>query len=37
MQIIIEIPSYFSHNGCHQENRQQQMLVKMPGKMNPYT
>jgi hypothetical protein len=32
----IEILSYSNQNGCHQENKQQQMLVKMQGKRKSY-
>jgi hypothetical protein len=32
----IEISSHSSQNGDHQEHKQQQMLVRMPGKKEPY-
>jgi hypothetical protein len=36
-QDSIEIPSYFSQNDCLQENKQEQMLVRILRKRNPYT
>jgi hypothetical protein len=32
-----EIPSHTSQNGYHQENKQQQMLVRMWGELNSCT
>jgi hypothetical protein len=32
-----EIPSQPSQNGYHQENKQQQMLVRRKGKRDPHT
>jgi hypothetical protein len=33
----IKIPPHSSQNGYHQKHKQQQMLVRMQGKKNPYT
>jgi hypothetical protein len=33
----IKIPPHSCENGCHQEHKQQQMLVRMWGKRNPHT
>jgi hypothetical protein len=32
-----EIPFYPSQHGYHQENKQQQILVRMQGRGNPYS
>jgi hypothetical protein len=32
-----KIPSHLSQNGNHQENKQQQMLVRMREQRNPHT
>jgi hypothetical protein len=32
-----KIPPHSCWNGCHQEQNQQQMLVRMQGKRNPHS